>query len=187
MKAIKKTFAPLTFFIAAIWVVEAMNFFFGRGFTSLGIFPRQADGLIGIPLAPLLHANFWHAASNTLPLLILGGLVLIGGRKRFWTITIGIVLLGGFLVWILGRSALHVGASGLIFGYFGALLTLAYLQRSLLSTAIACVTMFLYGGMLWGILPLRSYISFEGHLFGLVAGAVMAWVSHRYQSSSQSP
>ncbi len=186
MEAVKKNFAPLTLFIAAIWVVEAVNFFLDHGLTSWGILPRQARGLIGIPLAPFLHAGLWHAASNTLPLLILGSLMLIGGRARFWTITTGVVLLGGFLVWLFARTALHVGASGLVFGYFGALLARAYFERSLLAIAIACATMILYGGMLWGILPLRSYISFEGHLFGLVAGIVMAWLSHRYQPQPRS-
>jgi membrane associated rhomboid family serine protease len=155
MEAIKKNFVPLIVFVAAIWIVEAMNFFLGHGLTAWGILPRQASGLTGIPLAPFLHGGLWHAASNTLPLL--------------------------FLVWLFARSALHVGASGLVFGYFGALLARAYFERSLLSIAIACATMVLYGGMLWGILPLRGYISFEGHLFGLVAGIVMAWLSHRYQ------
>lgn len=181
MEVIKKNFASLMLFIAAIWVVEVANFFLGHGLTAWGILPRQASGLIGIPLAPFLHGGLWHAASNTLPLLILGSLMLIGGRARFWAMTTGIVLLGGFLVWLFARSALHVGASGLVFGYFGALLARAYFERSLLSIAIACATMILYGGMLWGILPLRGYISFEGHLFGLVAGIVMAWLSHRYQ------
>lgn len=181
MDVIKKNFVPLILFVIAIWVVEIVNFFLGHGLSTWGILPRQASGLIGIPLAPFLHGGLWHAASNTLPLLILGGLMLIGGKRQFWTITIGTVLLGGFLVWLFGRSALHVGASGLVFGYFGALLARAYFERSLLSIAIACATMILYGGMLWGILPLRSYISFEGHLFGLVAGIVIVWLSHRYQ------
>ena len=186
METIKKNVAPLTLFIAAIWVVEVVNFFLDHGLTSWGILPRQASGLIGIPLAPFLHAGLWHAASNTLPLLILGSLMLIGGPIRFWTITTGVVLLGGFLVWLFARNALHVGASGLVLGYFGALLARAYFERSLLAIAIAGATMILYGGMLWGILPLRGYISFEGHLFGLVAGVVMAWLSHRYQRQPES-
>ena len=108
------------------------------------------SGLIGVPLAPLLHTGLWHAASNTLPLLVLGGLMLIAGSVRFWTITTGIVLLGGFLVWLFARNAPHVGASGLVFGYFGALLARAYFERSLLAIAIAiaCATMILYGGIL---------------------------------------
>lgn len=185
MEVIKKNFVPLILFVVVIWVVEIVNFFLGHGLSTWGILPRQAGGLIGIPLAPFLHGGLWHAASNTLPLLILGGLMMIGGRKRFWTITIGTILLGGFLVWLFGRSALHVGASGLVFGYFGALLASAYFERSLLSIAVACGTMILYGGMMWGILPLRSYISFEGHLFGLIAGIVMVWLNHRYQQPSK--
>jgi membrane associated rhomboid family serine protease len=181
MEIIKKKFAPVIIFVAAIWLVETVNLFLGHGLTAWGILPRQASGLIGIPFAPFLHGGLWHAASNTLPLLILGSLMLIGGRARFWAMTTGIVLLGGFFVWLFARSALHVGASGLVFGYFGALLARVYFERSLLSIVIACATMILYGGMFWGILPLRSYISFEGHLFGLIAGIVMAWLSHRYQ------
>ena len=181
LEAIKKNIAPLTLFVTAIWIVEIANFFLGHGLTAWGILPRQASGLSGIPLAPFLHDGLWHAASNTLPLLILGSLMIVSGRARFWAMTTGIVLLGGFLVWLFARNALHVGASGLVFGYFGALLSRAYFERNLLSIAIACATVLLYGGILWGILPLRSYVSFEGHLFGLVAGVVMAWLSHHYQ------
>ncbi|MGY8936800.1 MAG: rhomboid family intramembrane serine protease [Alphaproteobacteria bacterium] len=181
MEAIKKKFAPVILFVTAIWIVEIANFFLGHGLTAWGIWPRQASGLSGIPLAPFLHGGLWHAASNTLPLLILGSLMIVGGRARFWAMTTGIVLLGGFLVWLFARNALHVGASGLVFGYFGALLSRAYFERNLLSIVIACATVLLYGGILWGILPLRSHISFEGHLFGLVAGVVMAWLSHHYQ------
>ena len=186
MEGIKNNFIPLIVFVVAIWVVEAVNFILGHGLTAWGILPRQVSGLIGIPLAPFLHGGLWHAASNTLPLLILGSLMLIGGRARFWAMTTGIVLLGGFLVWLFARNALHVGASGLVFGYFGALLARAYIERSLLAIAIAGATMILFGGMLWGVLPLRSYISFEGHLFGLVAGVAMAWLSHRYQRQPES-
>ena len=112
---------------------------------------------------------------------ILGALTLIGGKTRFWASTVGIVLLSGVLVWLFARGVLHVGASGLVFGYFGALLARAYFERGLVSIAVACMTMILYGGILWGILPLRSYTSFEGHLFGLIAGTAVAWLDHKFQ------
>lgn len=182
---IMKNFIPLLIFVAVIWIVELVNFFLGHELLVWGILPRQMRGLIGIPLAPFLHGGLWHAASNTPPLLILGSLMLISDRTRFWTISAGIILLGGLLVWLFARSALHVGASGLVFGYFGALLARAYFERSLLAIALACVTMMLYGGMLWGILPLRSFISFEGHFFGLVAGAVVVWLLYRPQQHSE--
>ncbi len=180
-----KNFIPLLIFVAVIWIVELVNFFLGHELLAWGILPRQMSGLIGIPLAPFLHGGLWHAASNTPPLLILGSLMLISDRMRFWTISAGIILLGGLLVWLFARSALHVGASGLVFGYFGALLARAYFERSLLAIALACVTLMLYGGMLWGILPLRSFISFEGHFFGLVAGAVVVWLLYRPQQHSE--
>ena len=180
-----KNFIPLLIFVAVIWIVELVNFFLGHELLVWGILPRQMSGLIGIPLAPFLHGGLWHAASNTPPLLILGSLMLISDRTRFWTISAGIILLGGLLVWLFARSALHVGASGLVFGYFGALLARAYFERSLLAIALACVTMMLYGGMLWGILPLRSFISFEGHFFGLVACAVVVWLLYRPQQHSE--
>ena len=179
MELIKKNFLPIIVLVAAIWIVEAVNLFLGHGLTSWGILPRRASGLIGIPMAPFLHAGLWHAISNTVPLLILGGLTLIGGKTRFWANTVGIVLLSGVLVWLFARGVSHVGASGLVLGYFGALLARAYFERGFVSIAVACVTMILYGGMLWGILPLRSYISFEGHLFGLIAGIAVAWLGQK--------
>ena len=185
MELIKKKFQPIIFLVAAIWAVEVVNFFLGHGLTSWGILPRQLSGLIGIPLAPFLHAGLWHIISNTLPLLILGGLILTGGKTRFWASTIGIVLLSGVLVWLFARGVLHVGASGLVFGYFGALLARAYFERGIISIAVACLTMILYGGILWGLLPLRSYLSFEGHLFGLIAGIAVTWLDHKFQSPTK--
>ena len=182
MEFIKKNFQPIIFLVAAIWVVEIVNLLLGHGLTSWGILPRRVSGLIGIPLAPFLHAGLWHIVSNSVPLLILGGLTLTGGKTRFWTNTVGIVLLSGVLVWLFARGVLHVGASGLVFGYFGALLARAYFERGFISIAVACLTMILYGGILWGLLPLRNYISFEGHLFGLIAGIAVAWLDHKFQS-----
>ena len=181
MAFLKENLFPVVVLVAAIWVVEVVNLILGHGLTSWGIAPRRASGLIGIPLAPFIHAGLWHAVSNTVPLLVLGALTLIGGKARFWASTVGIVLLSGVLVWLFARGALHVGASGLVFGYFGALLARAYFERGLVSIAVACATMVLYGGILWGILPLRSYVSFEGHLFGLIAGFAVAWLDHRFQ------
>ena len=124
--------------------------------------------------------------SNTIPLIILGGLTITAGSKRFWTTTVGITLLSGVLVWLFARGAYHVGASGLIFGYFGALLTRAVIERSILSIVIAFVTITLYGGLFWGILPIRSHVSFEGHLFGLIAGIAIVWLEQRFRGRETS-
>ena len=175
-RSLMNSVRPIILIVSAIWIVEVVNFILGHGLTSWGILPRDATGLIGIPLAPFLHGGFWHAVSNTVPLIVLGGLTLTGGERRFWATTTIIVLLSGGLVWIFAREAYHVGASGLVFGYFGALLARGFVERGIATIAIAFVTVVLYGGLLWGILPLQRYVSFEAHLFGLVAGIVAVYV-----------
>ncbi len=173
-------FQPVIILVALIWIVEVVNLVLGHRLTSWGILPRSFSGLIGIPLAPLLHGGFWHAVSNTLPLLILGSLTLAGGKKMFWETTVNVTLLSGALVWVFAREAYHVGASGLVFGYFGVILARAYLDRSISSIAIAIITVMAYGGLIWGILPTRSYISFESHLFGLIAGFLVVWLNRKF-------
>jgi membrane associated rhomboid family serine protease len=179
MELLKGKFQPIVAILVAIWIIEIVNFFLGHRLTSWGIFPRSLGGLVGIPLAPFIHASFWHAISNTIPLVILGGLTITAGTTRFWTVTVGVTILSGVLVWLFARSAFHVGASGLVFGYFGAILATAFFKRTILSIVIAVATITLYGGLLWGVLPTRSYISFEAHLFGLIAGIAIAWLYHK--------
>ncbi len=173
-------FQPILVLVALIWAIELVNFFFGHGLASWGISPRSMSGLIGIPLAPMLHAGFWHTVSNTAPLLFLGALILAGGKRRFWVTTVSVTLLSGALVWLFARNASHVGASGLVFGYFGAILARAVIDRSLSAVAIGVVTVMAYGGLIWGILPLRSYVSFESHLFGLIAGVLVVWLGEKF-------
>ena len=181
MSFLKGRLQPIIIILAIIWVVEIVNMGIGHRLTSYGVFPRRFEGLIGILLSPFIHAGVWHAISNTLPILILGGLTVVTGTLRFWAYTVGIILLSGTLVWLFARSTYHVGASGLVFGYFGALLARAYIERTYLTILIAFVTVALYGGLLFGILPTRSYISFEGHFFGLLAGIALAWFDNKFQ------
>ena len=101
----------------------------------------------------------------------------------FWETTVNVTLLSGALVWIFAREAYHVGASGLVFGYFGVILARAVIERSITATAIAIITVMAYGGLLWGILPLRSYVSFESHLFGLIAGVGVVWLDQKFRKS----
>ena len=178
-------FKPLIILLALIWGVEAVNLVFGHGLAIWGILPRHATGLVGIPFAPFIHGSVAHAVSNTIPLIILGGLTLMAGQERFWEATILIILLSGGLVWLFARGAYHVGASGLIFGYFGVLLARAIFERSFLSFAIAVITVALYGGLIWGVLPSERHISFEAHLFGLIAGIAVAWLERRFRGPAK--
>lgn len=155
---------------AAMWLVALANLVTGLRLSDLGVYPRTVDGLIGIPLSPLIHHSLPHVAANTIPFAVLGGLVVLRGPRVFWQVTIGITLIGGTAVWLLARPAYHAGASGLIFGYFGYLVACAWDERSFSSLMVAILVVFLYGGMLWGVLPSLPGISWEGHLFGLAAG-----------------
>ena len=179
MNTLAKMLLPVLSLVVTIWIVEIVNFLLGHQLTSFGILPRSSSGLIGIALSPFIHTGFWHAVSNTVPLLILGGLTLAADKARFWMTTVSIILLSGTLVWLFARSSYHVGASGLVFGYFGALIARAFIYRSLKSILLAIITLSLYGGLIWGVLPLRSHISFEGHFFGLIAGILYIWIIHK--------
>jgi len=138
---------------------------------ALGIYPRRTENLIGILLSPFLHYGFTHVIMNSIPLLILGSMVVMRGQRIFMSATLVIILFGGLAVWIFGRSAYHVGASGLIFGYFGYIIGAAWHERSFLSMLAAVIAIGLYGSTLHtGLIPLNSYISWEGHLSGLIAG-----------------
>jgi membrane associated rhomboid family serine protease len=157
-----------------IWGFHGVNHYFGMAFNDLGIFPRQWRGLYGIALWPLLHGNIAHLLMNTLPLSVLGLLVALRGNRVFILSTLMIVLLGGLGVWLMGRPAYHIGASGLAFGYFGFLIAVGVYEGRISSLAIGTLVIFYYGGMIFGVVPQNSFVSWEGHLFGMLAGVFAA-------------
>ena len=161
-------------FIALLWAIEIVNWATGHRLSQYGVIPRTAQGLIGIPLGPFLHGSVTHLALNTIPLLILGGLVILRGLRIFIKTSAFVVIVGGTLLWMFGRSAAHVGASVLIFGYFGYLVALGWYDRKIESFIVTVITILLYGGLVWGILPSAGRVSWEGHLFGMMAGIIAA-------------
>ncbi len=178
----KRSLLVIGSLLAVMWGVELVDWIGGRWleFDQFGIVPRRLSGLLGIPLAPFLHAGWSHLAANTLPFAILGLFVVGRGERTFWSVSAGIVVWGGLAVWLLGRSqTVHVGASGLIFGYFGYLVALGVIEHSVVSIVRALVVGLFYGSIIWGVLPNHRGISWEGHLFGLLAGIAMAWLTGR--------
>ena len=184
----------LLIFVAAIWVVHIVNgLLFDGSLNRYGLTPMAlpyrwlsefepsvsyaAVSLRGILLSPLLHGSFSHLLSNTLPLLVLGGFVALRGARTLIGVSLFVVVLGGLLVWLVGRPAVHIGASGLVFGYFGYLLAQGWYERSFLSIVVAVAVLLLYGGIIFGVLPQGGFISWEGHLFGLIAGILAARMS----------
>lgn len=164
-------------FLLAMWFMELVDqLFFRGGLDALGIRPRSMSGLRGILLAPFLHGGFGHLIANTVPFLVLGWFVMLQGMEVFWRVTAVTLLISGLGIWLFGGArTVHIGASGLIFGYFGYLLLRGYFERSPRAIAWAVIAVALYGGMVWGILPLHVGISWQAHLFGLVGGGVAAY------------
>lgn len=178
-----KRFVPIVMLTALCWLVFVVNNLILDGHLSrYGIIPRHLSGLPGIIWAPFLHASFQHLAANTLPLLILGGIICARSDGEFTLATVGGILLGGGLTWLIARNADHIGASGLIFCYFGYLASLAYFKRNIGTLLLSLVCIFGYGGMLRGILPTSAAVSWEGHLAGLAAGVALAWVASKANS-----
>lgn len=160
---------------ATMWGVEIVDaFVFGGGLDGFGIHPRQVDGLAGIPLAPFLHGGFQHLAGNTLPFLLFGWLILLHGVRDFVVVTLLGILVAGLGTWLIGAPGVHIGASGVVFGYFGFLLLRGWFRRSVGSILLSLLLGIAYGGLLFGVLPGQAGISWEGHLFGFLGGALAA-------------
>ncbi len=173
-------------FVAFLWLVELINLFIFRGGLNVyGIRPRTVAGLQGILFAPMLHSSFAHLMANTVPLLVLGWFVLLRGTRTFASVTIITILVSGLGTWLIApANSVHIGASGLIFGYFGFLVLSGYFERSFTSILWALLVFFLYGGLLWGVLPQGNGISWQGHLFGFVGGGVAAYLLAQRPSST---
>ena len=163
---------------ALMWLLEVADaLIFDNGLDRHGIVPRTWSGLDGILWAPLLHGGFGHLLANTLPFLVLGGFIAIEGPRRWAVVTLFVMVVGGLATWLLARSATHIGASGLVFGYAGFLLVAGFVEKSLKGIAVAIVVGVLFGGMvLRGITPVSSWVSWESHLLGLVVGVLAAFV-----------
>ena len=162
--------------IGIMWATEIIDIVLGGRLDTHGIIPRSTAGLDGILWSPFLHGGFSHLISNTLPFAVLSGLVLVQGVRRWIYASIIIVIAGGLLVWAfaIGSNEVHIGASGWVFGLFGFLVVSAILEQKLMSIGIGLVTLFFYGStILFGFVP-RPGLSWEGHLFGFIAGVIAA-------------
>jgi len=166
----------LATFVAIFWLLEILDQFVFRGSLDIfGIIPHQVIGLRGILFAPFLHGDFSHLIANTVPFLILGWLVMLQETSDFFIVTGLTMLVGGLGVWLFATpGSIHIGASILIFGYLGFLLLRGYFQRNIPSILLSILVFLLYGGTIWGVLPSRPGISWQGHLFGFLGGVLAA-------------
>lgn len=163
--------------VALLWVLETLDvLLLGGGLDRFGVQPRSTAGLVGILFAPLLHGGFAHLIANTLPFAVLGFLVTARKRADFWVVAIGSALTAGLGTWLVGASdSVHIGASGVVFGFLGFLMGRGIHERSAKSILLSLTVTFFFGGMLWGVLPsVGPGISWEGHLFGFLGGLLVS-------------
>lgn len=167
--------------VGGVWAQEIVDqFAFGGALDLYGIVPRDPGRLENVLTAPFLHGGFGHLLANTAPLAVLAFMSAVQGVGRFLVTTGLIVLVGGGLVWLLGRGeSLHLGASLLVFGYLAYLIGVGWWERTPGAILAAALALFLYGGALWGVLPTQPGISWEAHLFGFLAGLLAAALGHR--------
>lgn len=172
----------LLYMLAAIWLVGLMNTILGGQLNQLGLFPREVHGLQGILFSPFLHGSIGHLVNNSILFVFLGFFVALynqKGRHELLRITVFVGLLGGVLTWLFARTSFHIGLSGIIFGYWGFITVNGLVERSFKSIFISTIAVIFYGGMVFGLLPLSPYISFESHIFGALSGVIYSYLYRR--------
>ncbi|NJR64175.1 MAG: rhomboid family intramembrane serine protease [Leptolyngbyaceae cyanobacterium CRU_2_3] len=177
VREVKTQVVILACFVGAMWALEIIDTFLGGALNRFGIMPRTLIGLRGILFAPFLHGNFAHLIANTVPFVTLGWFVMLRRTSDFFGVTAIAMLVGGLGTWLIAPAyTVHIGASGVIFGYLGFLISRGYFERRFGSILFSLIVGLAYGGLIWGVLPGRIGISWQGHLFGFIGGVVAAWL-----------
>ena len=162
-------------FVVLTWVVEICEILFETDLSGFGVYPLEINGLQGIIFAPLLHNGFSHVAANSIPLLLLGTALFYFYSEVALKVSVWIWILSGVSLWVFGRAAWHIGASGLIYGLASFLFFSGIIRKYFRLVALSLLVVFLYGSLVWGMFPdVYRNVSWEAHLLGFVAGIIMA-------------
>lgn len=181
---IKRDLVGVGIFIALIWIVFALDYFLPL--ESLGLVPRTLRGLTGIVAMPFLHGDFKHLLGNTVPLAVTM-MLLAGSRANSGGIVVLITLLCGTGLWIFGREALHIGASGVVFGLIAFHVFAGFFEKRVQSVIIALVVGLFYAStVIQGVMPFQRGVSWEGHLIGAIAGAIVALITANMLNNTSS-
>ena len=167
--------------IAGLWIFNFINWTTGSVLNVLGTVPRSKRGLLGIIFSWSLHGNFNHLFFNSLPLFSLSLLLMSFNPTMFYNATILIILLEGLSVWLFARRGNHIGASGLVAGYFGFALIFAYKSATIVSVFLGLIVLYYFGGILLSFFPTEAKTSWEGHLFGFLAGVASFFILFDYK------
>jgi membrane associated rhomboid family serine protease len=161
--------------------VHIINIILHYHLNQYGIQPRQIASIWTIFTAPFLHGSIYHLVNNLVGLCLFSVLYFVHSLKRYIYSSVLIILITGFLVWLFGRNATHIGASGWVFGLWSLCIATAWFEHRFLNIVIACVVILFYGGLIYGVLPRDASISFESHLFGVVAGIICAYINSKWK------
>lgn len=162
-------------FVGIISLIHLSAYVLDVSLVQYGVFPRKLSGLIGILTSPLIHADFKHLFNNSVPLLIMGAALFYFYKEVAFKVSFWIYLMVGIWTWTSAREAYHIGASGVLYGLFSFLLVSGFLRRNKNLISLSFAVIFLYGSLVWGIFPIDVKISFEGHLWGFIAGIILAF------------
>lgn len=168
--------------ILIIWITNTINWLLDYQLNQHGLLPRDPTTLYGIATAPFLHANLYHLMNNTITFFFLGLVVALynkSNHNQLLRLTIFAAFWGGLLTWTFGRPAIHIGLSGVIFGYWGFITINGFFEKSIKSLLISILAIFSYGGMIFGIIPSSPEVSFESHFFGAVSGVMYSYLYRR--------
>jgi membrane associated rhomboid family serine protease len=174
-KLLLQNFIPPLLFVMLLWIIKGVEINFHLQFSKYGLLPRNIDALTGIITFPLVHGDWEHLISNSAGLLVLGFLLFTFHRDIAYRVVLQIWLLHAVWLWLGGRTTYHIGASGIIYGLAAFLFFTGVFKKEKSTMTISLLVVFLYGSMVWGLMPFLQGISWEGHLFGGAAGLLMAW------------
>jgi membrane associated rhomboid family serine protease len=174
-----RAFVLSALFAIACWLVMIVEAGTGLELAQYGIYPRRESGLIGVLVAPFIHGSAAHLVSNTLPIVVLGTALLYGYPNASRIVIPALFLGSGLGVWLFGRASYHVGASGLTFGMMFFVFASGVLRWDRRAIGLSLAVFFLYGGMVWGVLPGDPQISYEAHLSGAITGLALAYLLRR--------
>jgi membrane associated rhomboid family serine protease len=173
--------------LGAMWALEIIDLLPGTSFDRWGVRPRTMRGLLGIVFAPFLHVSFRHLIANTIPFVVLGVAIALGGVRQIIEVTVMVVLVSGLGIWLFGAgNSVHLGASGLVFGYLTYLVTRGLIAKKLWWIVGGLVVLVFYGSLLWGLVP-TPRISWLGHVCGAIGGVLAAWVLHGDHDLEEDP
>ncbi len=161
--------------VGVLWAIHIVNFILRYQLNSLGLFPRKIRGIPGIIFSPLLHGSFTHLFLNSIPLFVLLDFIMMGGIHSAILVTVYIVFISGIFLWLFGRKGNHIGASGLIMGYLAYLLISAFEHPSIKTVVLGLICAYYFGGLVLSIFPKEERTSWEGHLFGFIAGLIVVF------------